>query len=188
MGPTSEAHARPALAIVWLAGPRDLLHLLAEPPQRRIAANVGCQAIAIETSAKEIGGGTSTRPRSASQRRPRDRATVATRSESSTRSGTRAKIRHLDTYLLAQQSTSIIELAYLEELAEDATWEFAFIGGALKLRGADAAPFAPDRAAPATAVLRTAGAGRFGRKRFVWRGNVPSGAPGGRRTGRFAAT
>ena len=49
----------------------------------------------------------------------------------------------LHTYLLAQQGTPIIELAYLEELATDGTYEFAFIGGALKLRGADAAPLRP---------------------------------------------
>lgn len=47
------------------------------------------------------------------------------------------------TYLLAQQGAPIIELVYLEELARDKVWEFAFIGGALKLRGADAAPMRP---------------------------------------------
>ncbi len=49
----------------------------------------------------------------------------------------------LHTYLLAQTGTPIIELAYLEELARDGVYEFAFIGGSLKLRGADAAPMRP---------------------------------------------
>ena len=49
----------------------------------------------------------------------------------------------LHTYLLAQTGTPIIELAYLEELARDRVYEFAFIGGSLKLRGADAAPMRP---------------------------------------------
>ncbi len=47
------------------------------------------------------------------------------------------------TYLLAEQGTPIIELAYLEELSQDKVYEFAFIGGPLKLRGADAAPLRP---------------------------------------------
>ncbi len=47
------------------------------------------------------------------------------------------------TYLLAEQGTPIIELAYLEELARDRVFEFVFIGGSLKLRGADAAPIRP---------------------------------------------
>ncbi len=47
------------------------------------------------------------------------------------------------TYLLAQQGTPIIELAYLEDLSRDKVYEFAFIGGSLKLRGADAAPIRP---------------------------------------------
>ena len=49
----------------------------------------------------------------------------------------------LHTYLLAQTGTPIIELAYLEELARDQVYEFAFIEGSLKLRGADAAPLRP---------------------------------------------
>ncbi len=49
----------------------------------------------------------------------------------------------LHTYLLAQTGTPIIELAYLEDLARDRVYEFAFIGGSLKLRGADAAPMRP---------------------------------------------
>ena len=49
----------------------------------------------------------------------------------------------LHTYLLAQTGTPIIELANLEALARDRVYEFAFIGGSLKLRGADAAPLRP---------------------------------------------
>lgn len=49
----------------------------------------------------------------------------------------------LHTYLLAQQGAPILELVDLEELAKDALYEFAFIGGSLKLRGADAAPLRP---------------------------------------------
>lgn len=49
----------------------------------------------------------------------------------------------LHTYLLAQQGVPIIELAYLEDLARDRVYEFAFIGASLKLRGADAAPLRP---------------------------------------------
>lgn len=47
------------------------------------------------------------------------------------------------TYLLAQQGAPIIELAWLEELAQDKVYEFAFVAGPLKLRGADAAPLRP---------------------------------------------
>ncbi|MEX0827907.1 MAG: cyclase family protein, partial [Haliea sp.] len=47
------------------------------------------------------------------------------------------------TYLLAQQGVPIMELVYLEDLAKDKVYEFAFIGGSLKLRGADAAPMRP---------------------------------------------
>ena len=47
------------------------------------------------------------------------------------------------TYLLAQQGTPILELVYLEELSSDGVYEFAFIGGSLKLRGSDAAPIRP---------------------------------------------
>ena len=49
----------------------------------------------------------------------------------------------MHTYLLAEQGTPIIELVYLEELSQDQVFEFAFIGGSLKLRGADAAPIRP---------------------------------------------
>ncbi|MDF3069059.1 MAG: putative cyclase [Polyangiaceae bacterium] len=47
------------------------------------------------------------------------------------------------TYLLAQQGVPILELVQLEQLAKDAVYEFAFLGGSLKLRGADAAPIRP---------------------------------------------
>lgn len=47
------------------------------------------------------------------------------------------------TYLLAQQGVPIMELVYLEDIARDGVYEFAFIGGSLKLRGADAAPMRP---------------------------------------------
>ncbi len=49
----------------------------------------------------------------------------------------------LHTYLLAQHGVPILELVDLEGLAEDRVYEFAFIGGSLKLRGADAAPIRP---------------------------------------------
>lgn len=46
-------------------------------------------------------------------------------------------------YLLAQRGIPIIEVVNLEALARDRVYEFAFIAGALKLRGASAAPFRP---------------------------------------------
>lgn len=49
----------------------------------------------------------------------------------------------LHTYLLAEQGTPIIELAWLEDLSRDKVYEFAFIAAPLKLRGADAAPLRP---------------------------------------------
>ncbi len=47
------------------------------------------------------------------------------------------------TYLLAEHGVPIIELVYLDGLAQAGVHEFAFIGGSLKLRGADAAPLRP---------------------------------------------
>ena len=47
------------------------------------------------------------------------------------------------TYLLAQRGIPIVEVAYLEDLARDRVYEFAFIGAALRWRGASAAPFRP---------------------------------------------
>lgn len=49
----------------------------------------------------------------------------------------------LHTYLLAEHGVPIMELVFLEELADQGLYEFAFIGGSLKLRGADAAPMRP---------------------------------------------
>lgn len=47
------------------------------------------------------------------------------------------------TYLLAQHGIPIMELVNLESIAADGVYEFAFIAGSLKLRGADAAPMRP---------------------------------------------
>ena len=47
------------------------------------------------------------------------------------------------TYLLSQQGAPIIELIDLEALSQDTIYEFAFIGGPIKFRGADAAPIRP---------------------------------------------
>jgi len=47
------------------------------------------------------------------------------------------------TYLLAQHGIPIMELVNLEKLAKDKVYQFALIGGSLKLRGADAAPMRP---------------------------------------------
>ena len=47
------------------------------------------------------------------------------------------------TYLLAQQGVPILEVVNLEKLSRDQVYEFAFIGGSLKLRGADGAPIRP---------------------------------------------
>lgn len=67
------------------------------------------------------------------------------------------------TYLLAQQGIPILEVVYLEELSRDGIFEFAFLGGSLKLRGADGAPIRPI-ALPVTAVEsspeKTTGAAR----------------------------
>jgi kynurenine formamidase len=46
-------------------------------------------------------------------------------------------------YLLAQRGVPIIEVAFLEELARDRVYEFAFVAAPLKWRGASAAPFRP---------------------------------------------
>jgi len=47
------------------------------------------------------------------------------------------------TYLLAEHGIPILELVYLDGLAKDRVYEFAFVGGSLKLRGASAAPLRP---------------------------------------------
>ena len=47
------------------------------------------------------------------------------------------------TYLLAEKGVMFIEQMFLEELARDKVYEFAFIASSLKLRGASAAPLRP---------------------------------------------
>lgn len=47
------------------------------------------------------------------------------------------------TFLLAEAGIPMIEVVDLQALAEDRTYEFAFIGAALKLRGASGAPIRP---------------------------------------------
>lgn len=47
------------------------------------------------------------------------------------------------TYLLAEKGVMFIEQMYLEGLAKDKVYEFAFISASLKLRGASAAPMRP---------------------------------------------
>lgn len=47
------------------------------------------------------------------------------------------------TYLLAEKGVMFIEQMYLEDLASDHVYEFAFIATSLKLRGASAAPMRP---------------------------------------------
>ncbi|MDU9390967.1 cyclase family protein [Pseudomonas sp. zfem002] len=49
----------------------------------------------------------------------------------------------LHSYLLAQKGVPIMELVALDELARDKVYEFAFIGGPLKIRGGDSAPLRP---------------------------------------------
>ncbi|MFN7120153.1 MAG: cyclase family protein [Saprospiraceae bacterium] len=47
------------------------------------------------------------------------------------------------TYLLAEKGVMFIEQMYLEELAKDQVYEFAFIATSLKLKGASGAPMRP---------------------------------------------
>jgi kynurenine formamidase len=47
------------------------------------------------------------------------------------------------TYLLAEKGVPFMEVVYLEELARDRIYEFAFIAGSLKFRGASGAPLRP---------------------------------------------
>lgn len=47
------------------------------------------------------------------------------------------------TYLLAEKGVMFIEQMFLEDLAKDKIYEFAFIAASLKLRGASAAPMRP---------------------------------------------
>jgi kynurenine formamidase len=47
------------------------------------------------------------------------------------------------TYLLAEKGVMFIEQMYLEDLAEDKVYQFAFIAASLKLRGASGSPMRP---------------------------------------------
>jgi kynurenine formamidase len=47
------------------------------------------------------------------------------------------------TYLLAEKGVMFIEQMYLEELAKDEVYEFAFIAASLKLKGASGSPMRP---------------------------------------------
>ncbi|NHE59676.1 cyclase family protein [Cyclobacterium plantarum] len=47
------------------------------------------------------------------------------------------------TYLLAEKGVMFIEQMYLEELAKDEVYEFAFIAASLKLKGANGSPMRP---------------------------------------------
>lgn len=47
------------------------------------------------------------------------------------------------TYLLAEKGVMFLEQMFLEELARDQVYEFAFIGASLKLRGASGSPMRP---------------------------------------------
>ena len=47
------------------------------------------------------------------------------------------------TYLLAEAGVPILEIANLEELAQDEVFEFAFFGACIRLRGATGAPMRP---------------------------------------------
>lgn len=47
------------------------------------------------------------------------------------------------TYLLAEAGVPILEMAYLEELAAEKLYEFAFFGACIKLRGATGTPMRP---------------------------------------------
>ena len=61
-------------------------------------------------------------------------------------------------YAFAERGVCLLELAWLEDLAKDKVYEFAFIGAPLKLRGATGAParplallLRPEKAAPSQA-------------------------------------
>src|SRR5262245_54435879 len=49
----------------------------------------------------------------------------------------------LHTYLFAERGVSIMEVLWLEDLAQDQVYEFVFIASPLKLRGATASPIRP---------------------------------------------
>jgi kynurenine formamidase len=46
-------------------------------------------------------------------------------------------------YLLAEMGAPMMEIAFLEELARDRVYEFAFFGAPLRLRGATGSPMHP---------------------------------------------
>lgn len=58
-------------------------------------------------------------------------------------SGVEDNYMPVHTYLLGQSGVPILENVYLEELAKDRIYEFAFIGGSLKFTGASGAPLRP---------------------------------------------
>lgn len=58
-------------------------------------------------------------------------------------SETEANYIPMHTYLLAQHGVPILELVALDGLSEAGVYEFAFVGGSVKFRGADAAPIRP---------------------------------------------
>lgn len=47
------------------------------------------------------------------------------------------------TFLLAEAGVPLLEMAYLEDLARDKVYEFAFIGACLKIRGGTGSPIRP---------------------------------------------
>ena len=47
------------------------------------------------------------------------------------------------TYLFAERGVSVIEVMWLEDLAQDEVYEFLFIAMPLKLRGATGSPLRP---------------------------------------------
>ena len=47
------------------------------------------------------------------------------------------------TYLFAERGVSIVEVMWLEGLAQDQVYEFVFIGAPLKLKGATGSPMRP---------------------------------------------
>ena len=49
----------------------------------------------------------------------------------------------IHTYLLAEAGIPIMEMAWLEELAQEQLYEFAFFGACIKLRGATGSPMRP---------------------------------------------
>lgn len=54
-----------------------------------------------------------------------------------------ANFAPVHTYLLAKKGVSLIEVLWLEELANDKVYEFLFIASPLKMRGATGSPIRP---------------------------------------------